>query len=160
MSREIKFRAWDGDKMVHDGDSWTPKKYRHKNLRELAVQITNKGIYWIKSRIDDLGYVRVTSDDGKTTDFYSNWDDSRLDTENIWLMQFTGLHDKNGVEIYEGDIVEGKDDDGDILKHSVKYRFGGFEPFVGPYCIESLNCVVLGNIYEHSHLLETGNDRT
>ena len=73
------------------------------------------------------------------------------------LMQFTGLHDKNGVEIYEGDIA--KDPDGNVFEVIWNKGAASFELrnkishflFVQRY-IDMFE--VIGNIYENPELLE------
>jgi len=71
---------------------------------------------------------------------------------------FTGLHDKNGKEIYEGDIVAYNKDYGGDKTFEVEYKKGGFtiqNALIGVCKQESLE--VIGNIYENPELLEGDN---
>lgn len=88
-----------------------------------------------------------------------------FDTEEMILMQYTGLKDKNGVEIYEGDIVQARYfEDSTSEKYVVKYDTdrAGFFPFAcGDGCgccetdvISATYAEILGNIYDNPELIE------
>ncbi len=70
------------------------------------------------------------------------------------LMQFTGLKDKNGKEIYEGDVVEVKYRDGSGYDNPVEISFERGSFWAGMGYLNDVKIVeVIGNIYENPDLL-------
>ena len=104
-------------------------------------------------RFDDEGNVSTVLVIGKS--FGAN-----IYIDQIELMQSTGLHDKNGKEIFEGDIVKmAKDVYSDPTYYEViRHRGGAYRLESNQHGCElwlrHTNCEVIGNIYENPELLE------
>lgn len=109
----------------------------------------------------------------------SFFDTNNSNCEFIAARRYTGLVDKNGVLIWEGDYIdfrtsEQKADDKHVYLASddgpptrlVTYKEGGFEPFATAHNLsewqshpKSVDYVVIGNIYENPGLGSCGHSR-
>jgi len=135
MKREIKFRAWDGEQMIMQSKN---KEY------DDYYMLTLQGDFYAHTRTGDEYF-----------DFY----ESELNKKTYELMQYTGLKDKNGVEIYEGDILKNeKSTSGNFF---VKFNVGGYDAVYKnnfTLCLHPVlhyfdGAEVTGNIYENPELL-------
>lgn len=115
--------------------------------------------------------------DVKTLDFGPKGAECAVDDSDIngdidgeWdLMQFTGIKDSNGTEIYEGDIVRVTSYNGSFIA-TIKWQGDDYPAFDlnngsvpgwyvetnGLHTIKSvgINMIVIGNIYENPELVE------
>lgn len=135
--REIKFRAWDK---------------KTKTMREVdSIAFHNK-----RGMFD--------FDESNLPKLVNVWGWDCIEQKNIILhrekdhfelMQYTGLKDRNGKDIYEGDILQN-----DWRFMNVVWGEGGFmlvDQTKNVWCIQDYpanDTEVIGNIYENPELLE------
>ena len=112
------------------------------------------------------GSLFVKEISGRTHIFATAIECYEVDPETVG--QFTGLMDKNGAEIYEGDIVEWEKDN---RKYVVKFWegmfyasvkeynddiFGGFPLHAFTQGDEGYRCEIVGNIHDNTELPKGG----
>lgn len=131
INREIKFRAWDGEFM------WQVKS-----------------ISFGKTDLGTINTIEGYPLNGGGKGFL-------ISNEIMGFMQYTGLKDKNSMEIYEGDIVQWQhfqdNENGVVYWEDYMWNVANFyfasQDNPGDAFSERVSFEVIGNIHENPELL-------
>lgn len=121
--------------------------------REIKFRAWNSKNKWM-----DAGPFWVDNDGGIYETPQNRYDTPHTEiesTKDLVLMQYTGLKDKNGTEIYEGDICKAPHDFGPagFVERTFTVRWHNELGYQWNYW-DLVNIEVIGNIYENPELLE------
>ncbi len=70
--------------------------------------------------------------------------------------QYTGLTDRNGVKIFEGDIIKYRSEIFEVIYSATNARFLALRPNGVFNAAAMRNCEIIGNIHDNPELLQTG----
>jgi hypothetical protein len=130
--------------MVVSGEDYQQKKCLRNNMREIKFR------KWQHKEMKKVFTLRMFEHTGL-------WHHQADEEDYPIIMQYTGLKDKKGVEIYEGDIVMGGKE---WFNHRVEQNIELIEDIAklpterGDWSIDACNYEVIGNTYENPELLK------
>lgn len=137
-------------------------------MREILFRGKTKDGKWV------TGNYCIATRSMNAKGFHKSWIVSGFTSNGGWLTplcryavddntvcQYTGLKDKNGVMIFEGDVV---DVNNTLLSGRFWVEYGLSGAFIVKdkdyrrYFLGGCNCIVVGNIYDNPELLEEESD--